>query len=147
MGMSIKEELRGMSGKDFFMKYKDLMFEDNEQYCALMDEWRMVNNVPEQQEEVRVAPPPDPNRFKVRSKFNIRKPIWYGQHKTPSVGLAEDKMLERELEIEILYEDKAGNRIYPGTYIITSEEAVQYPVQHWSGHKLRIIPINDLRRP
>ena len=74
-------------------------------------------------------------------EYKIQTPIW----KTRSVGLNEAN-LEFYNTIEILYTNQKGERIYPFTYKITKEEALEYPVQVvGQGIQLRIIPINNLR--
>jgi len=73
--------------------------------------------------------------------FVINTPIWKGR----KVGLAEDKMFTPLLAIQILYKNKQRKREYPHTYYIEKEKALTYPVQYLKGHKLRIIPIGDLK--
>lgn len=73
--------------------------------------------------------------------FRIRSPIW----KNRSVGINDAHLTPGgNNEIEILYEDKNGNRVYPHIYQITTARAKIYPVQHIKGSILRIIPIKDL---
>ncbi len=73
----------------------------------------------------------------------IKVPIWHSR----SVGIAEHKIaLGGATEVEIVYEDKEGERIYPDVYEITMREAIEYPRQVVQGGViLRIIPIADLR--
>ena len=72
-------------------------------------------------------------------KINIKYPIW----KTRSVGIAEHK-ITGDLAIDILYRNKAGDRIYPNTLYINQIKALTYPINVIKGVKLRIIPISDL---
>jgi hypothetical protein len=74
------------------------------------------------------------------NKLNINTPIW----KTKSVGIA-DRLLNDDVEIEILYKDKNGNRLYPATYTIKKELAKKFPVQFIRGMKLYIVPIAKLK--
>lgn len=72
-------------------------------------------------------------------KIEIYKPIW----NTRSVGVNVEK-IDDDLEIEILYRNEHKCRIYPDVYKIKMEKALEYPVQHWKGITLKIIPIKDL---
>jgi len=70
----------------------------------------------------------------------IKEPIW----KSRSVGIAEYNLGMGYSEIQISYEDKQGKRLYPETYQITKQQALNYPIQFHRGVRLRIIPIIDL---
>ena len=70
----------------------------------------------------------------------IKEPIW----KNRSVGVAKDKITE-DLEIEILYKDKFGNRVFPNPYSITKSEVLKYPTMTIKNKILHIIPIEDMR--
>lgn len=74
--------------------------------------------------------------------IKIKAPIW----KTPrSVGVAEFRMTEPIVRIQIEYKEKSGEKLYPGIYSISRETAMTYPVQVLpQGIRLRIIPIEDL---
>ena len=48
-----------------------------------------------------------------KNKLKIREPIWLSK----SIGIASKRAFA-DLEIEITYKDKAGNRVYPATYKI-----------------------------
>ena len=74
------------------------------------------------------------------NKLNINTPIW----KNKAVGIAE-RLLNDDVEIEILYKDKNGNRLYPATYTIKKELAKKFPVQFIRGIKLYIVPIAKLK--
>lgn len=74
-------------------------------------------------------------------RYYINTPIW----KTRSVGLAKDKMNSDVLEVEILYRDKQGKRIYPHVYEINKEQSLRYSTQRIKGHILYLIPIEDFK--
>lgn len=75
--------------------------------------------------------------------IKIREPLW----KNRSIGVAEYRMSEPTIKIEIIYKEKSGKRLYPGVYTISREKAMTYPIQTLpSGTILRIIPISDLER-
>jgi hypothetical protein len=71
----------------------------------------------------------------------IHEPIW----KTLSVGL-NNKLLTDEIEVIIDYRTKDGKLLYPEKLYIAKERAKKYPLQKVRGVKVRIIPINQLRR-
>lgn len=71
--------------------------------------------------------------------LSIKYPIWG----TRSIGIAEYKIGTKLTEVEILYTDKQGNRIYPHVYSMTTDRIVKYPVQVVRGIRLRVIPIAD----
>jgi len=73
-------------------------------------------------------------------KLNINTPIW----KTKSIGIAE-RLLNDDIEINILYKDKNGNRLFPDTYIVKKELVKKFPVQYIRGVALHIIPIAKLK--
>jgi hypothetical protein len=76
-------------------------------------------------------------------KFKIQEPIW----KNRSVGLASHLIKANEdVHVEILYRDKQGNRTFPGLYIMSGRQALDYPVQTVRyGTKVHLIPISDFR--
>ena len=74
-------------------------------------------------------------------KIKIKEPIW----KNRSVGVAASKLVEDKIEIEILYKDKVGNRVFPGIHEMPSIVAKSYPVQIKKGCRLHIIPIRAFR--
>ena len=74
------------------------------------------------------------------NKLNILVPIW----KNRAVGIAE-RLLNDDVEIQILYKDKNGNRLYPATYIAKKELVKKFPVQFIRGNKLHIVPIAKLK--
>ena len=74
------------------------------------------------------------------NKIDIRTPIW----KSKSVGIAE-RMLNDDIEINILYKNKEGVRLYPCTYTIKKELVKKFPIQFVNGVKLHIVPIAKLK--
>lgn len=70
----------------------------------------------------------------------IRFPIWG----TQSIGIAKKNIKESVMEIEILYKDKAGNRVYPNVYRMETSKMRKYPVRSFGNTpELHIIPITD----
>lgn len=54
------------------------------------------------------------------------------------------KLITEDLEVEILYQDKVGNRVYPFLYTMGREKALKYPKKMFPGTpELTIIPIKD----
>ena len=74
-----------------------------------------------------------------KNKLKIREPIWI----TKSIGIASKRAFA-DLEIEITYKDKAGNRVYPATYKITKEKIITYPCRYIGKNRIHIVPIKDL---
>jgi len=75
----------------------------------------------------------------MRNKLKIKEPIWISR----SVGIAAKRAFA-DLEIEILYKDKYGNRVFPGVYKITKEKIITYPYRYIGGNRIYIVPIKDL---
>jgi hypothetical protein len=74
--------------------------------------------------------------------YKIYKPIWNQRQ----IGIALFRLHYRiDLEIEVLYKDKHGNRIYPHIYLLNLPEAIDCPRQTRKGVELAIIPIDKLR--
>jgi len=71
----------------------------------------------------------------------IKEPIWNGGDRC--VGIRVDR-LARDLFVEIMTEDKHGNRIYPAKYYITRQRASLYEIKSYSWGDAYIIPIEDL---
>ena len=71
-------------------------------------------------------------------KIKIRYPIW----NTRSVGIAKYKITE-DIEVEILYKTRTGDRLYPDRYFMYKEMALSYPMKIQKGVGLQIIPIDD----
>jgi hypothetical protein len=79
-------------------------------------------------------------------RINIKEPIWNGGADARCVGIAEYRMTDEQLLINIEYINKYKERIYPNPYFITKTKALTYPVKKVKGVNLRIIPIRDLVR-
>jgi len=75
------------------------------------------------------------------NRINIEKPIWGHQ----KVGVAEWRMNDAVIEVDILYKDKSGRRVYPHLYRMATAKAMTYPVQVTKGTRLRVIPIKDFQ--
>ena len=71
--------------------------------------------------------------------LKIKEPIWINR----SVGVAAKRAFA-DLEIQILYKDKYGNKVYPATYKITKEKIITYPYRYIGKNRIYIIPIKDL---
>lgn len=75
-------------------------------------------------------------------RVKIKSPIW----KDRSIGIAEYHFNNSDpIEVEITYKNKQGERIYPGVYVLSWDQASVYPTQVVKGTVLRIIPISVLR--
>ena len=75
----------------------------------------------------------------MKNKLRIKEPIWISR----SVGVAAKRAFA-DLEIEILYKDKYGNRVFPATYKISKEKIITYPFRYIGKNRIYIIPIKDL---
>lgn len=75
----------------------------------------------------------------MKNKLKIKEPIWISK----SIGIAAKRTFA-DLEIEILYKDKYGNRVYPATYKIAKEKIITYPYRYIGKNRIYIIPIKDL---
>jgi len=75
----------------------------------------------------------------MKNKLRIKEPIWI----TRSIGIAAKRTFA-DLEIEILYKDKYGNRVYPAKYFIKKEDILGYPFQFIGRNKIHIVPIKYL---
>jgi len=75
----------------------------------------------------------------MRNKLKIKEPIWISR----SIGIAAKRTFA-DLEIEIMYKDQYGNRVYPATYKITKEKIITYPYRYIGGNRIYIVPIKDL---
>jgi len=73
------------------------------------------------------------------NKLKIREPIWMSK----SIGIAEKRAFS-DLEIEITYKDKYGNRVFPAKYFIEKNKLITYPIRYCEKTKLYIVPIKDL---
>ena len=75
----------------------------------------------------------------MKNKLKIKEPIWISR----SIGIATKRAFA-DLEIEIMYKDKFGNRVYPATYKITKEKIITYLYRYIGGNRIYIVPIKDL---
>jgi len=75
----------------------------------------------------------------MKNKLKIKEPIWILR----SIGIAAKRAFA-DLEIEILYKDAYGNRVYPAIYKITKEKIITYPYRYIGGNRIYIVPIKDL---
>jgi len=75
----------------------------------------------------------------MKNKLRIKEPIWISR----SVGIAAKRAFA-DLEIQILYKDQYGNRVYPAIYKITKEKIITYPFQYIGKNRIYIVPIKDL---
>lgn len=71
--------------------------------------------------------------------ITIREPIW----KDRSVGIATHKIQQGLNEVEILYTDMRGKRVFPYIYRMTSDKMSTYPIMKVKRVPLRVIPIAD----
>jgi hypothetical protein len=74
-----------------------------------------------------------------KNKLKIREPIWLSK----SIGIASKRAFA-DLEIEILYKDRIGNKVYPAQYFIKAEKIITYPFKYIGGNRIHIVPIKDL---
>jgi hypothetical protein len=73
-------------------------------------------------------------------KYDIRIPLW--GRKAVGLGLRFD---EKDVELNILAEDKSGNRMWPDTYISRWDKRQSYPVETMRGGvPVRVHAIADL---
>jgi hypothetical protein len=75
----------------------------------------------------------------MKNKLKIKEPIWISR----SIGIAAKRAFA-DLEIEILYKDKYGNRVFPATYFIKKEDIIKYPIKYCGKTKLYIVSIDKL---
>ena len=75
----------------------------------------------------------------MKNRLRIKEPIWISK----SIGIAAKRAFA-DLEVEILYKDKYGNRVFPATYKITKEKIITYPYNYIGGNRIYIVPIKDL---
>ena len=82
----------------------------------------------------------------IPKRIEIRSPIW----KDLSIGIAEHRVPTfGYIEVEIIYCQKPGVRMFPDVYAVTREQLMKYPRQliltPTRDIALRIIPIKDLK--
>ena len=75
----------------------------------------------------------------MKNKPKIKEPIWISK----SIGVAAKRVFA-DLEIDIMYKDKYGNRVFPATYKIAKEKIITYPYRYIGGNRIYIVPIDDL---
>lgn len=79
------------------------------------------------------------------AKIEVRAPRWQGDAKERIVGVAEYRMTEPNLQIDLTYTRKDGTRTYPDPFFIKTSKALKYPTQIVGGNVvLRLIPMKDL---
>lgn len=72
-------------------------------------------------------------------KIKIKEPIWKDQ----SVGIKKSLVVE-DIEMTIDYTDRNGNKVFPFTYTMSKERALQYPSRRYGNTpELINIPIKD----
>ena len=73
--------------------------------------------------------------------FKINTPIWNSR----SVGLDQSKVEPGMNRVEILYENKAGEREFPFIYEIHSDKIMESPKQYLKkGVVVRLVKISDM---
>lgn len=77
----------------------------------------------------------------VINKVQLRAPIWGSQ----SVGVAEWRLRGDMIEVEVMYKDRNGHRVYPLSFRMSTTRARTYPVQVRRGVRLHIIPLADFQ--
>jgi len=75
----------------------------------------------------------------MKNKLKIKEPIWISR----SIGIAAKRAFA-DLEIEIMYKDQYGNRVYPALYKISKEKIITYPFRYIGKNRIYIVPIKDL---
>jgi hypothetical protein len=79
------------------------------------------------------------------ARVEIKAPRWEGNAKERVVGIAEYRMTEPNLQIDLTYTRKDGTRTYPDPFFIKTAKALKYPTQVVGGNVvLRLIPMKDL---
>jgi len=75
--------------------------------------------------------------------IKIKKPIWYNR----SVGLSVEKLRGGDVEVQILYKDEDGHKVFPSRYKANSEKILsspRYSTMTIKNNVLKIVPISDL---
>ncbi len=83
-------------------------------------------------------------------KFEIKEPIWNIRSFIPhsfgrGVGIAKNKLDDQDIEIEITYKDKNGERVYPKPFKLDRYKADMLPVRKIKGTELIIVPLEILQ--
>jgi hypothetical protein len=74
------------------------------------------------------------------TNLKIRTPIWSSR----SIGIAESKVIGTgDIRVEILYEDRDGERVYPDIYVMSKDRVRKYTYRYIGKTKLYIIPVID----
>ena len=81
----------------------------------------------------------DKNKIMIQT-VKIKVPIWQGRQ----VGIDETLIGSEGVNVEILYKDKSGKKLYPHLYHASKYLALCMPGKIIKGVKLRIIPISML---
>ena len=63
--------------------------------------------------------------------IEIKAPIWFGGK--PSIGVADYRIGQGKVQVEITYTRKDGTRSFPGHYEMDSQKLLRYPVQTVKG--------------
>ena len=71
--------------------------------------------------------------------LKIKEPIWINR----SIGIAAKRAFA-DLEIEIMYKDSYGNKVYPAVYKISKEKIITYSYRYIGRNRIYIVPIKDL---
>lgn len=71
----------------------------------------------------------------------IQAPIW----KDRSVGIATYLLQDCEgIEVEIVYQKTDGDKLYPNSFLISTDKIRCYPKQNLRGVTVYIVPINSM---
>lgn len=79
-------------------------------------------------------------------RLELKKPIWgSGLRGHESFGIANYRLKgEGIIEVECIYKNRFGNRVFPSIYRISKEKARTFPVQTVNGGvKLHVIPKSE----
>ena len=72
--------------------------------------------------------------------INIKSPIWHSQ----SVGISKYKVHPGNNEVNILYKDCTGERVFPNVFKIDATKIRKCPIQMCKGVPLYIVPIKEM---
>jgi len=74
--------------------------------------------------------------------IDIQKPIWFGGK--PSIGIADYRIGQGKVQVQITYVRKDGFRSFPGHYEMDSSKLLKYPVQTVKGGvKLHVARLSE----
>ena len=87
------------------------------------------------------------NRLTVAQKYEIKEPIWYGPYddKPRCVGI-DVEFIKDHNDIEILYTNKKGERLWDGHFYFPGSLKMFFKTQERWGRTLLIIPIYSLTK-